>query len=75
MFLPRTIAVYLPGGSCPHRALIEKYRPNRRIPGVNRSRFEKEVRLIPLTRNLPTGEKDSGCSKDLAPEHQTSAGA
>ena len=58
-----------------HRALIEKYPPNRRILGVNRSRFEKEVGLIPLTRNLPTGEKDSGCSKDLALEHQTSAGA
>jgi hypothetical protein len=43
--------------------------------GVNRSRFEKEVGLIPLTRNLPTREKDSGCSKDLALEHQTSAGA
>ena len=42
---------------------------------VNRSRFEKEVGLIPLTRNLPTGEKDSDCSKDLALEHQTSAGA
>jgi len=58
-----------------HRALLEKYPPKRRILGVNRSRFEKEVGLIPLTRNLPTGEKDSGCSKDLALEHQTSAGA
>ena len=27
-----------------HRALIEKYPPKRRILGVNRSRFEKEVR-------------------------------
>ena len=34
-----------------HRALIEKYPPKRRILGVNRSRFEKEVGLIPLTRN------------------------
>ena len=58
-----------------HHALIEKYSPTRRILGVNRSRFEKEVGLIPLARNLPTGEKDSGCSKDLALEHQTSAGA
>ena len=58
-----------------HRALIEKYLPKRRILGVNRSRFEKEIGLIPLTRNLPTGEKDSGCSKDRALEHQTSAGA
>jgi hypothetical protein len=58
-----------------HRALLEKYPPKRRILGVNRSRFEKEVGLIPLTRNLLTGEKDSGCSKDLALEHQTSAGA
>jgi GT2 family glycosyltransferase len=58
-----------------HRALINKYPPRRRILGVNRSRFEKEVGLIPLTRNLPTREKDSDCSKDLALEHQTSAGA
>ena len=58
-----------------HRVLINKYPPRRRILGVNRSRFEKEVGLIPLTRNLPTREKDSGCSKDLAVEHQTSAGA
>jgi glycosyltransferase involved in cell wall biosynthesis len=58
-----------------HRALVERYSPKRRILGVNRSRFEKEIGLIPLTRNLLTGEKDSGCSKDLALEHQTSAGA
>ncbi len=58
-----------------HRALIEKYPPKRRILGVNRSRFEKEIGPIPLTRNLPTGEKDSGCSKDLALENQPSAGA
>jgi glycosyltransferase involved in cell wall biosynthesis len=58
-----------------HRALIEKYPPKRRILGVKRSRFEQEVELNPLTRNRPAGEKDSGCSKDLALEHQTSAGA
>jgi glycosyltransferase involved in cell wall biosynthesis len=58
-----------------HRALIEKYSPKRRILGVNRSRFEKEVGLIPLTRNRRAPEKDSDCSKDLALEHQTSAGA
>ena len=58
-----------------HRALIGKYPPKQRILGVNRSRFEKEVGLIPLTRNQPAREKDSGCSKDLAVEHQTSAGA
>jgi hypothetical protein len=58
-----------------HRALIEKYPPKRRILGVNRSRFEEEVGLISLTRNLLTREKDSGCSKDLALEHQTNAGA
>jgi glycosyltransferase involved in cell wall biosynthesis len=58
-----------------HRALIQKYPPKRRILGVNRSRFEKEVELNPLTRNRPIREKDSGCSKDLALEHQTSAGA
>ena len=58
-----------------HRALIDKYPPKQRILGVNRSRFEKEAGLIPLTRNPPPLEKDSGCSKDLALEHQTSAGA
>jgi hypothetical protein len=58
-----------------HRALLEKYSPKRRILGVNRPRFEKEVGFIPLTRNWPAREKDSGCSKDLALEHQTSAGA
>jgi GT2 family glycosyltransferase len=58
-----------------HRALVDKYSPKRRILGVNRSRFEKEPGFIPLTRNLPTGEKDSDCNKDLALEHQTSAGA
>jgi len=58
-----------------HRPLIEKYPPKRRILGVNRSRFEKEIGPISLTRNLPTREKDLGCSKDLAVEHQTSAGA
>ena len=57
-----------------HRALIEKYPPKRRILGVDRSRFEKEVGLTRLTRNQPNLEKDSGCSKDRAPEHQTSAG-
>ncbi|HEY2680423.1 MAG TPA: glycosyltransferase [Candidatus Udaeobacter sp.] len=56
-----------------HRALIERYPPKRRILGVNRSRFEKEVGVISLTRNLPTRAKDSGCSKDLALEQQTSA--
>ena len=45
------------------------------VLGENRSRFEKEIGLTPLTRNLPTREKDSGCSKDLALERQTSAGA
>jgi glycosyltransferase involved in cell wall biosynthesis len=58
-----------------HRALLEKYSPKRRILGVNRPRFEKEVGFIPLTRNWPAREKDSDCSKDLALEHQTSAGA
>jgi hypothetical protein len=58
-----------------HRVLTEKYPPERRILGVNRSQFEKKVGLIPLTRNQPNHEKDSGCSKDLALEHQTSAGA
>jgi GT2 family glycosyltransferase len=57
-----------------HRVLIEKYSPERRILGVNRSRFEKEVALISLTRNPPTREKDSGCSKDLALEGRTSVG-
>src|SRR5215217_3413666 len=52
-----------------HRALIERYPPKRRIFGVNRSRFEKEVEFISLTRNRLTHEKDSGCSKDLALEH------
>ena len=45
------------------------------VLGVNRARFEKEIGLIPLTRNLPTREKNSGCSKDLALERQTSARA
>jgi len=58
-----------------HRALIERYSPKRRILGVNRSRFEKEVGLIPLTRNQRAREKDSDCKKDLALEHQTSADA
>jgi glycosyltransferase involved in cell wall biosynthesis len=58
-----------------HRALIERYSPKRRIFGVNRQRFEAEVALIPLTKNQPRLEKDSGCSKDLALEHRTSAGA
>ncbi len=58
-----------------HSALIEKYPPNRRILGVNRSWFEKEVGLIPLERNQPNHEKDSGCSKDLSLEPQTTAGA
>jgi glycosyltransferase involved in cell wall biosynthesis len=57
-----------------HRVLIEKYSPEWRILGVNRSRFEKEVALISLTRNPPTREKDSGCSKDLALEGRTSVG-
>jgi glycosyltransferase involved in cell wall biosynthesis len=58
-----------------HRALIEKYPPKRRILGVKRSWFEQEVKLNPLTRNRRAREKDSDCSKDLALEHQTSAGA
>ena len=58
-----------------HRALIERYSPKRRILGVNRSRFEKEMGVIPLTRNRRAREKDSDCNKDLALEHQTSAGA
>ena len=58
-----------------HRALIEKYPPKRRILGVKRSWFEQEVKLNPLTRNRRVCEKDSDCSKDLALEHQTSAGA
>jgi glycosyltransferase involved in cell wall biosynthesis len=58
-----------------HRPLIEKYPPKRRILGVSRSRFEKEVGVIPLTRNRQALEKDLGCSKDLALEHPTSAGA
>jgi len=58
-----------------HRALIDKYPPKRRILGVTRSRFEKEVGFIPLTRNRPNREKDSGYNKDLALEHQTNAGA
>jgi glycosyltransferase involved in cell wall biosynthesis len=57
-----------------HRALIERYPPKRRILGVNRSQFETESGLSPLTRNQQTGEKDSGCNKDLALEHPTSAG-
>ena len=58
-----------------HRALIETYQPQRRILGVKRSRFEQEVEFNLLTRNRPAGEKDSGCSKDLALEHRTNAGA
>jgi hypothetical protein len=58
-----------------YRALIDKYPPKRRILGVNRSRFEKDLSLILLTRNQRGREKDSGCSKDLAVEHQASAGA
>ena len=58
-----------------HHALIERYPPKRRILGVNRSRFEKEIALISLTRSQPAHEKDSGGSKDLALEHQTNAGA
>jgi glycosyltransferase involved in cell wall biosynthesis len=58
-----------------HRALIELYPPKRRILGVNRSRFEKELGPIRLTRNRRVREKDSDCSKDLALEHQTTAGA
>jgi glycosyltransferase involved in cell wall biosynthesis len=58
-----------------HRALIEKYPPKQRILGVNRSRFEQEVGLIPLTRNQPHRGKDWGCSKDLALERHSSAGA
>jgi len=58
-----------------HRALIEKYPPKLRILGVKRSWFEQEVKLNPLTRNRRAREKDSDCSKDLALEHQTSAGA
>ena len=58
-----------------HRALIERYSPKRRILGVNRSRFEKELGLISLTRSQRAHEKDPGGSKDLALEHQTSAGA
>ena len=58
-----------------HRALIERYSPKPRILGVNRSRFGKEVGVIPLTRNRRAGEKDSDCSKDLAPRRQTSVGA
>jgi len=57
-----------------HRALIDKYPPKRRILGVNRSRFETEVGPISLTRNRPTREKDSGCSKDLALERRTNVG-
>ena len=57
-----------------HRALIEKYPPKRRILGVNRSRFEKEFGLSPLTRSQQTGETDLDCKTDLALEHQTSAG-
>jgi hypothetical protein len=57
-----------------HRVLIEKYSPERRILGVNRSRFEKEIPLISLTKNPPTLEKDSDCSKDLALEGRTSVG-
>ena len=40
-----------------HRALLEKYSPKRRILGVNRPRFEKEVGSIPLTRNWPARER------------------
>ena len=58
-----------------HRVLIEKYPPKRHILGVNRSQFEKEVGLIPLTRNQPNHEKDSGYSKDHAPTPATSARA
>ncbi len=58
-----------------HRVLIDRYPSKRRILGVNRSCFEKEVGPISLTRNLPNREKDLGCNKDLAPEHQTNAGA
>ena len=58
-----------------HSALIEKYPPKRRILGVNRSWFEKEVGLIPLDEKSADHEKDSGCSKDLSLKPQTSAGA
>lgn len=58
-----------------HRALIDKYPPKRRVLGVNRSRLEKELGPIRLTRNRPALEKDSGCSKDLALERHTSADA
>jgi glycosyltransferase involved in cell wall biosynthesis len=58
-----------------HRALIDRYPPKQRVLGANRSRLEKELGPIRLTRNRPAFEKDSDCSKDLVPEHQTSAGA
>ena len=57
-----------------HRALIERYPPKRRILGVKRSRLEEELGTIRLTRNRPAREKDSDCSKDPAPKHQTSVG-
>ena len=58
-----------------HRALIEKYPPKRRVLGVNRSRFETEVMVISPERNQPRREKDSDCSKGLAPTPETSVGA
>lgn len=58
-----------------HGALIKKYAPKRRLLGVDRSSLEQESNPTCLTRNRPTHEKDSGCSKDRALQHQTSAGA
>ena len=57
-----------------HRALIERYPPKRRILGVKRCRFEEELGTIHLTRNQPARVKDSDCSTDPAPKHQTSVG-
>ena len=56
-----------------HRSLIDKYPPKQRLLGVNRSRFEKEVGPISLTRNQPNRGTGLDCSKDLALEHHTSA--
>src|SRR5436190_2933802 len=56
-----------------HRVLIEKYPAKRRILRVNRSRFEKELEPIRLTRNRPAREKDLDCNKDRAPKRLPNA--
>jgi glycosyltransferase involved in cell wall biosynthesis len=58
-----------------HRALIDRYPPKRRVLGVDKFKFEKELGFTCPAKNRPSGEKDSGCSKDRAPTRATSARA